>query len=349
MGKFGAKIQKQSSLVNRKALKIIGKRQLSTVNNLLTRIFSYLCGKYVMATREREIYKVTLVGTVVNAVLIVLKSLAGIFGRSSAMLADAVHSLSDFVTDIVVIAFVRIAGKPSDKGHGYGHGKYETLATLIIGVFLALAGLGLMVAGIEKIVRSIGGEQLPQPTVFALVIALVSIVSKEWLYRYTVVKGRRLDSPAVIANAWHHRSDAISSVGTLIGVGGAIFLGTRWRILDPIAAVVVSVFIIKSGYDIIRPCLSELLEASLSEEEEHEISGIIDSIPGIEGVHRLRSRRVGNAVAIDAHALMDGSQTLMEAHEKASEAERALRARFGTGSIINIHMEPADRKRSPIR
>lgn len=301
-----------------------------------------------MATRESKIYKVTLIGTLVNALLIVLKMLAGIFGRSSAMLADAVHSLSDFITDVVVIAFVRIAGKPSDKGHDYGHGKYETLATLIIGLFLALAGIGLMGAGIVKIAAGMRGEPLPRPTMFALIIAVVSIVSKEWLYRFTVRKGHLLDSQAVIANAWHHRSDAISSIGTLIGVGGAMALGVKWRILDPIAAVVVSFFIIKSGYDIVRPCLSELLEASLGDEQEHEIIRIINSIDGIEGVHRLRTRRVGNAVAIDAHALMQGDQTLSEAHKKASEAEQALRLRFGSNAIINIHMEPVDKSRSPI-
>lgn len=301
-----------------------------------------------MATREKEIYKVTLIGTVVNAVLIVLKLLAGIFGRSSAMIADAVHSLSDFITDVLVIAFVRIAGKPSDKNHDYGHGKYETLGTLIIGVFLALAGIGLMISGIDKIVSSIRGEALPCPTMFALIIAVGSIVSKEWLYRFTVRKGRKLDSKAVVANAWHHRSDAISSIGTLIGIAGAMSLGENWRILDPIAAVVVSIFIIKSGYDIILPCLNELLEASLSDEQEHEILGIINSIEGIEGVHRLRTRHVGNAVAIDLHALMDGNQSLSDAHNRASEAERALRARFGSNAIISIHMEPVDKKRCPI-
>lgn len=301
-----------------------------------------------MATREREIYRVTFIGTLVNAVLIVLKLLAGIFGRSSAMLADAVHSMSDFITDVMVIFFVRIAGKPSDKNHDYGHGKYETLGTLIIGVLLAIAGVGLMVSGIENIISSIRGEVLPSPTMFALIIAIVSIVSKEWLYRYTVRKGRQLDSKAVVANAWHHRSDAISSIGTLVGIGGAMSLGADWRILDPIAAVLVSVFIIKSGYDIIRPCLSELLEASLSDGQEREIISIINSIQGIEGVHRLRTRHVGNAIAIDAHALMDGSQTLSEAHNKASEAEKAIRARFGSNSIINIHMEPIDKKRKPI-
>lgn len=302
----------------------------------------------MMITRERKIYKVTLVGTLVNALLIVLKLMAGIFGRSSAMLADAVHSLSDFITDVMVIVFVRIAGKPSDKSHDYGHGKYETLGTLIIGLFLALAGAGLMAGGIVKIVSGIRGELLPSPTMFALIIAVVSIVSKEWLYRYTVRCGRQLDSRAVVANAWHHRSDAISSVGTLLGVGGAMSLGAGARILDPIASVVVSIFIIKSGYDIMRPCMGELLEASLPDELEREIIRITGSIPGIEGVHRLRTRRVGNAVAIDLHALMDGQQTLREAHAKASEAEKALRARFGVNSIVNIHMEPADKSRKPL-
>lgn len=301
-----------------------------------------------MATREREIYKVTFIGTAVNAVLIVLKLLAGILGRSSAMLADAIHSLSDFITDVVVIAFVRIAGKPSDRGHDYGHGKYETLGTLIIGILLGVAGIGLMVSGIGKIISTLQGKPLESPTAFALIIALVSIVSKEWLYRYTVRKGRQLDSQAVVANAWHHRSDAISSVGTLIGIGGAIALGGSWKILDPIAAVVVSIFIIKSGYDIIRPCLSELLEASLSEKQESEIIRIISSVEGIEGIHRLRTRRVGNTVAIDLHALMDGSQTLSEAHNKASEAERELRKHFGANSIINIHMEPSASNRLPL-
>lgn len=301
-----------------------------------------------MSTREKQVYKVTIIGTLVNAVLIVLKLLAGIFGRSSAMFADAVHSLSDFITDVMVIVFVHIAGKPSDKDHDYGHGKYETLGTLIIGIFLTLAGIGLMISGIGKIISSIKGELLPSPTMFALIIAGVSIVLKEWLYRFTVRKGRQLDSQAVVANAWHHRSDAISSIGTLIGIGGALALGGGWRILDPIAAVVVSIFIIKSGCDIIRPCLNELLEASLSDEQEREIIRIIDSVPGIKGVHRLRTRRIGNAVAIDVHALMDGGQTLTEAHNKASEAEQALRDRFCSNAVISIHMEPVDKKRCPI-
>lgn len=293
-----------------------------------------------MEVREKEIYRVTLTGSAVNAVLIVLKFIAGFVGKSSAMVADAVHSLSDFISDVIVLVFVRIAGKPKDKGHDYGHGKFETLATVIIGVLLIGAGIGLMINGLESVVRSLNGESLERPTMLALIVAIVSILSKEWLYRYTVSTGKKLDSQAVIANAWHHRSDAVSSVGTLIGISGAMFLGDRWRILDPIAAIVVSVLIIKSGYDIVKPCIGELLEASLPEDKEKEIVSLVTGVPGIKYVHNLRTRRIGNGIAVDLHAKMDGGITLSEAHEKATAAENAIKQVFGDNSIINIHMEP---------
>lgn len=293
-----------------------------------------------MKQREKEIYKVTLVGTLVNAVLIVLKFIAGFVGRSSAMVADAVHSLSDFITDVIVLVFVKIAGKPSDEDHDYGHGKFETLATLIIGLILFIAGVALMVDGAERVVACINGEKLPRPTMLALIIAVVSIVSKEWLYRYTAKTGKRVNSQAVLANAYHHRSDAISSAGTLVGVAGAMFLGEHLRILDPIAAIVVSGFIVKSGIDIMKPSVGELLERSLPEEQEHEIVKLVTSIPGITDVHNLRTRHIGNNIAVDLHARMDGNISLLEAHSKASAAEKAIRDRFGDGSIINIHMEP---------
>ncbi len=293
-----------------------------------------------MKTREKEIYAVTLKGSAVNAVLIVLKFIAGFVGRSSAMVADAVHSLSDFLSDVIVLVFVRIAGKPKDKGHDYGHGKFETLATIIIGILLVFAGIGLMINGVEAALRSIRGELLERPTMLALAVAVVSILSKEWLYRYTIRIGKKLDSHAVIANAWHHRSDAVSSLGTLIGISGAMFLGERWRILDPIAAIVVSILIIKSGYDIIKPCIGELLDASLPEDDEKEIISLVVGVPGIISVHNLRTRRVGNVIAIDLHAKMDGNLTLSQAHEKATAAENAIKSIFGSNTIINIHMEP---------
>lgn len=302
-----------------------------------------------MDAREREIYRVTLIGSPVNAVLIVLKFIAGIFGKSSAMIADAVHSLSDFITDVIVLVFVKIAGKPRDKGHDYGHGKFETLATMIIGLLLSLAGVGLLANGIDLVVKSCNGHALERPTMLALVIAVVSILSKEWLYRFTAAKGREVNSQAVVANAWHHRSDAISSAGTLVGVAGAMFLGDSWRILDPIAAIVVSLFIIKSGYDIMKPSVNELLESSLPEAQEIEIRQLVLGVPGIISVHNLRTHRIGNGIAVDLHAKMDGSISLTEAHSRASAAERAIRRRFGTNAIINIHMEPVTDRGSSAR
>lgn len=295
-----------------------------------------------MDNREKEIYRVTLIGSVVNAVLIVLKFAAGILGRSSAMVADAVHSLTDFITDIIVLIFVRISGKPHDENHGYGHGKFETFATMIIGLILAAAGFALFANGLRLVISSLNGEMLPEPTWIALVVAIVSIISKEILYRYTVRTGRDLRSDAVVANAWHHRSDAISSLGTLIGIGGAMFLGENWRILDPLAAVIVSLFIIKAAYDIMRPSINELLESSLPKAETDKISSVILSVPGVRDMHRLRTRKIGNAIAIDFHAKMDGSLTLKQAHAIATEIEHKLRDTFGAGTLITIHMEPTD-------
>ena len=208
------------------------------------------------AARERKIYRVTIVGSVVNLLLLAFKFFAGIVGHSAAMLADAVHSLSDFVTDIIVLVFVKLSSKPEDADHDYGHGKYETLATAIIGICLCLVGLGIFWNGAQSIWHVVRGGTLPEPGMLALVAAVVSIVSKEALYQYTVYKGRRLDSQAVVANAWHHRSDAFSSIGTMVGIGGAIWLGDAWRVLDPIAAVVVSVFIVKVAFKLLVPSMN---------------------------------------------------------------------------------------------
>lgn len=293
-----------------------------------------------MNTREKDIYRVTIVGTVVNALLVAVKFVAGIMGRSSALVADAVHSLTDFVSDIVVLVFVRISGKPRDAEHEYGHGKFETLATMIIGVLLIGAGIGLLINGAKQVWDSLNGAVLPEPTWIALAVAFISIVSKEVLYRYTVKEGRRLNSDAVIANAWHHRSDAISSLGTMVGIAGAMFFGEKWRILDPLAAVVVSFFIIKAGYDITKPAINELLESSLPKEQTNEITDIIQSVDGVKGLHNLRTRKIGNTIAFDVHVKMDGDLRLTEAHEIASRIERAIRDRYGEGSMINVHMEP---------
>ena len=290
--------------------------------------------------RKREIYRVTFVGLVVNLVLSLLKLATGVVGRSGAMVADAVHSFSDLATDIVVIAFARISAKPRDTDHDYGHGKYETLATIIISIALGVVGAGILVNSIRGIRTVIDGGLLPRPGAVALVAAVVSILVKEILYRYTVRVGRRIDSPSVVANAWHHRSDALSSLGTLLGIGCAFFLGDKWRIADPIAALIVSVFIFKIAFDLIRTGLGELLEQSLPEEVEKEILGIVAANPRVREPHNLRTRRIGAAIAIEVHVRMDGKMTVEESHELTVDIEQRLRERFGEGTMIAIHVEP---------
>ena len=292
------------------------------------------------SSREKGIYKVTIVGSIVNFLLLVFKFFAGIAGHSAAMLADAVHSLSDFITDIVVIVFVRIAGKPEDKGHDYGHGKYETLATAIIGLLLLCVGFGIFWNGASSIYTFLQGGQLESPGVVALVAALVSIVSKEILYQYTVIQGKKLNSQAVVANAWHHRSDALSSIGTAIGIGGAILLGDHWRVLDPIAAVVVSFFIMKVSVQLLIPCVDELLGKSLPYDVEKEIEQTVLSFPGVSQPHHLRTRRIGSYYAIEIHVRMDGKITLEEAHGTATAIENKLKEMFGKGTHVGIHVEP---------
>lgn len=290
--------------------------------------------------RTKDIYRVTLVGSVINVVLLLFKFVAGIIGHSAAMLADAVHSLSDFVTDVIVLVFIRISGKPQDKSHDYGHGKYETLAMTLIGVALLLVALGILNSGAMKIKLWLDGEQLEAPGTIALWAALLSVVLKEGVYRYSMIKARQLNSPAVEANAWHHRSDALSSIGTAIGIGGAIFLGQRWTVLDPIASVVVGIFIVKVSVSLLRRGIGDLLEQSLPDAVEEEILQLVAALPGLSKPHELRTRRIGNHYAIELHILMDGNITLREAHDKASEVEETLKSHYGQETHVAVHVEP---------
>ena len=295
----------------------------------------------MVSTREKQIYKVTAVGSVVNIFLTAFKFVAGILGRSSAMVADAVHSLSDLVTDVIVVVFVKTASKPVDRTHEYGHGKFETFATLIVGFILILVGIGIIIAGVKDCIAFFEGEIGERPGVIALIAAVLSIVLKEWVYRYTYSRGRKIDSPILIANAKHHRSDVFSSVATLIGVAGAFILGSKWIILDPLAAILVSFYICKSGYEVVKPSIDELLERSLPPETEKEIRRLLRSVPGIEGVHSLKTRKIGNKIAIEAHTEMDGKMSLEQAHRIATTAENKLRKHFGRKTHVGIHMEPA--------
>lgn len=294
--------------------------------------------------REKKIYRVTLTGSAVNVILLVFKFIAGILGGSAAMIADAVHSLSDFLTDIVVIAFVRISSKPEDEDHDYGHGKYETLATSIIGLALLMVGLYIFFNGARQIWDVMHGAEIEQPGLVALIAAIVSILLKEWTYRFTASVGKKVESQAVIANAWHHRSDALSSIGTAIGIGGAILLGKGWAVLDPVAALVVSVFIVKTALGLLSTSSGELLEKSLPKEVEKKIVDIVESEPEVSEVHHLCTRRIGSNIAIEMHIRMPGEISLKDSHTRASDIERKLRQHFGEHTHINLHVEPLNPK-----
>ena len=292
--------------------------------------------------RQKQIYKVTLAGGAVNVILLAFKFIAGILGHSAAMIADAVHSLSDFITDLIVLIFVHISGRPQDKSHDYGHGKYETLALTVIGIALLIVAVCIFHNGALRIAAWWRGDELEAPGMLALWAALISIILKELTYRYTIRNARKLDSPALEANAWHHRSDALSSIGTAIGIGGAVLLGKRWAVLDPVASVVVGAFIVKVAIELILQGMRDLLEHSLPDEIEDEIMQIAKSEPDVIEPHDLRTRRIGNRYAIELHILMNGNITLSKAHDHADSIESRLKQRFGDDTHIAIHMEPTE-------
>lgn len=290
--------------------------------------------------REKRIYRVILLGSAVNLLLTAFKFVAGIFGHSAAMMADAVHSLSDLLTDFIVLLFVRISSRPADRNHHYGHGKYETLATTIVGLCLLVVGAMLLSDGVEKIVGVYRGEALEVPGHIALWAALVSIVAKEAIYWVTIRVGREVNSDAVIANAWHHRTDSFSSIGTGLGIGGALLMGEKWAILDPIAAVMVSIFIVVAAAKLLKQAIDQLLERSLPEEDLKRIEAIVSENDAFSHMHKLRTRRIGSRACISMHLRMPGDTSLSEAHRHSDEIEKQLRAAFGEDTIISIHVEP---------
>lgn len=290
--------------------------------------------------RQKETYRVTIAGSIINILLLAFKFAAGILGHSAAMIADAIHSLTDFVTDAIVLVFVRLGSKPTDRDHDYGHGKYETLASAIIGVSLLVVGMMICYSGVTKTYHAMCGEPLQQPGFIALAAAVASVVLKEWAYRFTVRVGRRCHSEAVVANAWHHRSDALSSVGTTVGIGGAIILGEKWAVLDPLTAIVVSFFIMKAAWSVLSKAVGELTDGSLPKETEDEIEKIVSEDKDVSVVHNLCTRRIGNRIAIEMHVRMPGETSLYVAHQHATEIEKRLKQRFGADTHISIHLEP---------
>ncbi len=292
--------------------------------------------------RTAKVTFVTLVGSVVNIILTVFKIFAGVLGRSTAMIADGIHSLSDLLSDIVVIVFVKISARGRDKDHDYGHGKFETFATLIISLMLIVVAVNLMSGGINKIRQILDGGEVSSPGMIALWAAVASIVLKEILYRYTIIQGKALNSPMMIANAWHHRSDAFSSVGSLLGIAGAIFLGDKFVILDPITGCVISIFILVMAVKMSVPAIKELLDVSLPDDVEEKIEATAKSVKGVVDLHELKTRREGPGIIMEGHLVLDSDISLKEAHNISKKVEESLRKEFGPETQISLHLEPED-------
>lgn len=293
-----------------------------------------------MDSRNKQIANITWFGMAFNAVLTVFKLIAGVAGRSSAMIADGVHSLSDFVSDIIILVFLKISCRGRDKNHDFGHGKFETMATFILSIILIVVAAEILSNGIHKTIDILDGKPVPSPARIALMAAIVSIIGKEFCYQITAYVGRKVNSPAVIANAWHHRSDAISSIGSLIGIGAALSFGSKWVILDPLAGCAISIAIFVVAIKMALPAMKELLDISLPDETENEITAIAQSVNGVTDVHNLKTRRNGHSIIIDAHIKVNHNITIVEAHNIATEVEKRLTDHFGIETQINIHIEP---------
>ena len=292
------------------------------------------------ATRQnREEKRCTLVGMTCDIGLSALKITSGILGRSSAILADGIHSISDTVTDVLVYAMVRLSGKGVDERYRYGRGKYETLAAFLISIILVVVAIGLMSDGLQDVWTALNGETLERPHNIALAVGIVAVIIKEGLYRYTRHKGNKTGSSALKAYAWHHRADALSTAATLLGVAGAMFLGERWRVLDPIAAIAVSVLILVLAYRMGRPAVEELLEVSLPPEEQDRIATVVTGTPGVKAFHNLRTRRNGNLRVVDIHVKVDGEISVAKSHDITRDIEQRLNDELGE-VMTNIHVEP---------
>lgn len=283
---------------------------------------------------------VTWVGFWVNAFLMALKLVVGYTGHSDALVADGYHSLSDFATDFVVLIFVGIAYKQADDSHPYGHGKFETFASLLIAVALIFVAVFIGWEGVETLRLSLSGHMLVRPDILTLVVAFISILAKEGLFHYTYRAGKKINSSSLVANAWHHRSDAISSVATMIGIGLAYFLGEAWRIADPIASIMVSVLILVSAVKVASPAIAELLDAGLPEQDRVRISQAISKVNGVMGYHHLRTHRNGNTLVVECHIKVQPDITVIAGHEIATSVEEAIESLYHGKVISTVHIEP---------
>jgi len=291
--------------------------------------------------RYREMKKVTLIGSVIDLLLGIFKIFVGWLASSQSLIADGVHSLSDLATDFVVLYAAKHGSREADEDHPYGHGRIETLATAGLGVALILVAIGI---AWDAIARLFEPERLFQPGIWALVVALLSVVLKEWIFQYTMRVAKRVRSPMLEANAWHSRSDAISSIVVVIGIGGTM-LGLNY--LDAIAAVGVALMVAKIGWDLGWESLHELADRALEEERVEKIRTAILAVDGVRHLHLLRSRKVGHEALVDVHVQVDPWLSVSEGHMIAIAVEEAAKASLDEVSDVTVHIDPEDDEESP--
>ena len=289
-------------------------------------------------SKERIVRKVTWVGLLVNLFLAAIKFIAGIYGKSQALVADAIHSLTDLTTDIAVIAGSHYWSRPPDENHPYGHRRLETLVTVFIGVVLIAAGVGIG----WKAISTLQERQVATPGWIAVFAALVSIVCKESVYRWTAITGRRVKSPALAANAWHHRTDALSSLPVLIAVAGARIFPS-WSFLDRVGAVIVSIFILHASIKIIWPGLSELVDVGAPTETRKRIGDIALKNEGVLQVHDIRTRYISTSIQVDLHIVVEGSITVREGHAIADDVKERIIDAIPEVLDVIVHVDPPER------
>lgn len=290
---------------------------------------------------KKIIRRLSAVGISGNVFLFAFKLFAGITGHSSAMVSDAVHSLADVFASFVAMIGVRLSRKAPDVEHPYGHERFECLASLILGTILAGTGFGIALSGVRNLLA--GSDALAAPAAIALAAAIVSVLTKETMFRYTRYHARKLNSSAFMADAWHHRSDALASVGSLIGVGGSM-LG--YRFLDPAACVIICLCILKAAYDILKDAVSQLMDTSCGSEYEQQLSRFIAAQPGVERLDVLHTRKFGGKIYIDAEIAVNGTLPLEKAHEVAEQVHDAVESAFPDTKHIMIHENPSIQRKN---
>ncbi|MEG3638499.1 cation diffusion facilitator family transporter [Magnetococcus sp. PR-3] len=293
-------------------------------------------------TRHREADRCLLVGVVVNLLLSIAKVIAGILGHSAALVADGIHSASDLVSDGVVWLGMRIARQDPDEEHPYGHGRFETLATLFIALALGAVAAGIVADAVDRIHwGDSSGDPLPVPATIALVAVVISIAAKEGLFHYTLKVGEKLNLRALIANAWHHRSDAVSSIAAMVGILGAQM---GWPVMDPIAAVVVAAILFKVSYSFLVEVFKEITDASsaVDKEIQQQINQVIANHPDVRSAHLFKARRVGSDVRVDIHVVVNATLSVSEGHQIAEQIRVRLLKEVDAVKDALVHIDPED-------